>query len=154
MRGTDGVPTNPLLTNDARIPATAPPTNTQFEARTKLAAEYADKTTLDTVAADVAGLDGAAMPASQVGPGGVDTEITCQVGGVPIEGVECWITSVDDGTNVIAGPLVSDALGKVTFMLEDDSGPWYVWRQKSGVTFENPQTIVWNEDDEQYELES
>ena len=38
-----------------------PPTNAEMVARTKLTADYADKTTLDTVAGDVAGLDGAAM---------------------------------------------------------------------------------------------
>jgi hypothetical protein len=51
MRGTDSVPTNPLLTNDSRIPATVPPTVTEFNARTKATADYADKTTLDTAAA-------------------------------------------------------------------------------------------------------
>jgi len=50
------IPTNPLLTNDTRIPATAPPTNAQFELRTKLATDYADKTTLDTAAANQATL--------------------------------------------------------------------------------------------------
>jgi len=46
----------------AALTAYDPPTNTEMEARTKLAAEYADKTTLDTIAGDVANIDGEAMP--------------------------------------------------------------------------------------------
>lgn len=38
-----------------------PPTNAEMVARTKLTADYADKTTLDAVAVDVAGIDGASV---------------------------------------------------------------------------------------------
>jgi len=91
---------------------------------------------------------------SPVGPGGVETEIICEAGGTPVQGVECWISGASDGTNVVAGPLVSNALGKVKFMLELNSGPWCLWRQKSGATFANPQTLVWNAVTNQYELDA
>lgn len=51
-----GLATGNLDTQLADIPTVA-----EMNARTKLAADYADKTTLDTIAVDVAGLDGAAM---------------------------------------------------------------------------------------------
>jgi hypothetical protein len=58
----------------------------------------------------------------------------------PLDGVEVWITTDSGGSNVVAGTLVSDALGLTTFLL--DAGTYYVWRQLSGYNFTNPQTTV------------
>lgn len=58
----------------------------------------------------------------------------------PIPGVEIWVTSDIAGNNVIAGVLVSDAVGQVTFML--DAGTVYVWRNLAGWNFSNPDTEV------------
>lgn len=75
-----------------------------------------------------------------VGGGAITTTITCQVGGTPIDGVEVWITTDEAGSNVVAGTLVTDALGEVEFML--DAGDYYAWRQKAGYNFTNPQSIT------------
>lgn len=56
VRTAVGLGTANLDTQLADIPTVA-----EMNARTKLTADYADKTTLDVVAADVAGLDGATM---------------------------------------------------------------------------------------------
>jgi len=76
------------------------------------------------------------------GSGALSTRIYCQTdGGVPIDGVEVWITSDEAGTNVVAGTLSSDATGLAgPFML--DAGTWFVWKQLSGYNFTNPIEIV------------
>jgi hypothetical protein len=60
--------------------------------------------------------------------------------GLPISDADIWITTDIAGTNVIAGGR-TDALGRVTVWL--DSGvTYYVWRQKDGWIFANPDTEV------------
>ncbi len=133
MRGTDSVPLNPLLTTDSRIPATAPPTNTQFEARTKPAADYADKSTLDTAAADVAGLNGAAMrgtdgaytgtpPTAGAVASQVRTELTTELGRIdaaittrtkPAD-TQAAVTTVGSVTEKTGYKLASDGLDSVS----------------------------------------
>ena len=76
-----------------------------------------------------------------IGSGGTSTTIVCQVGGVPLDGVECWVSSDSAGTNVVAGVIVSDGDGEATFMLESGATR-YIWRQKAGYNFDNPQTIT------------
>jgi len=56
----------------------------------------------------------------------------------PMDNVQVWITTDIAGTNVIAGTLITNASGQVTFML--DAGTYYVWREKAGKNFTNPQT--------------
>jgi hypothetical protein len=51
----------------------------------------------------------------------------------PLDGVEVWVTTDEVGTNVVAGTKSTDALGKVTFML--DAGTYYFWHQLSGYDF-------------------
>jgi len=47
--------------------------------------------------------------------------------------------------------LETDVLGVTgNFMLEDDSGPFYVWRQKGGYNISNSTTIVWSDEDSKY----
>jgi len=53
----------------------------------------------------------------------------------PIDGVEVWITTDIEGEHIIASG-VTDALGKVTFYLDD--GTYYFWSQKAGYNFTNP----------------
>jgi hypothetical protein len=57
----------------------------------------------------------------------------------PIADADVWVTTDVAGTNVVASGK-TDALGVVTFYL--DSGTIYVWRQKSGWSFTNPDTEV------------
>ena len=59
--------------------------------------------------------------------------------GNPIADADIWVTSDEAGTNVIASGK-TDQYGKVTFFL--DEGEIFVWRQKSGWNFVNPDTEV------------
>ena len=71
-----------------------------------------------------------------VGSGAVSHQITVNADGVPQDGVEVWASTDEQGTNVSAGVLVTDAFGNATFLL--DAGTYYLWAQKSGYNFPNP----------------
>ncbi len=58
--------------------------------------------------------------------------------GTPMDNVNVWISTDEAGTNIIAGTLVTNASGEVTFML--DAGTYKVWRELAGYNFTNPQT--------------
>lgn len=77
---------------------------------------------------------------NQAGVGSVTCDIYSKTSGhAPIDGVEVWITSDEDGNDVVAGTITSDAMGLTTFYL--DVGTYYVWRQLGGYCFTNPQTL-------------
>jgi hypothetical protein len=63
--------------------------------------------------------------------------LTSSITGLPIADVDVWITSDSNGANVLASGR-TDAYGVVTFYL--DAGTIYVWSQKSGWNFTNPDT--------------
>jgi hypothetical protein len=74
-----------------------------------------------------------------IGPGALSCTWTQKDDqGVPMDNCQIWITTDDGGTNVIAGTLLTNASGEATFML--DAGAYYVWREKGGYNFTNPQT--------------
>lgn len=81
---------------------------------------------------DVAWITGGAF-----GSGSITWEytLTSSVGGTPISDADIWVTTDAPGVNVVASGK-TDAFGKVTFYL--DAGTYYVWRQKSGFNFSNP----------------
>lgn len=54
---------------------------------------------------------------------------------LPIEGAEIWVTTDEDGDNVVASG-TTDNFGIVTFYL--DAGDYYVWRKRAGYNFDNP----------------
>ena len=58
--------------------------------------------------------------------------------GNPMDNVQIWITTDESGANVVAGALYTNTAGEATFML--DAGTYYVWREKGGYNFTNPQT--------------
>ncbi len=58
----------------------------------------------------------------------------------PLDGVEVWITSDLAGSNTVAGVKATDASGEVVFML--DAGTYYLWKQRTSYTFDNPETTV------------
>ena len=60
-------------------------------------------------------------------------------GTIPLSNTEVWVTVDSAGTNVIASGLTNVA-GQVTFLL--DPGTYYLWQQKPGYDFSNPQTIT------------
>lgn len=77
--------------------------------------------------------------ASLIGPGALECVWTQKDGsGNPMDNVQVWITTDAAGANVIAGTILTDSSGEVTFML--DAGSYYVWREKGGYNFTNPQT--------------
>lgn len=59
---------------------------------------------------------------------------------VAIPGCDVWVSTDSAGATVVAGTLVTDANGLVTFYL--DAGTYYVWRQLAGYNFTNPQTLT------------
>lgn len=58
-------------------------------------------------------------------------------GGLPLDGVDVWVTTDVGGTNIVARG-TTNALGIVTFML--DAGLYYFWKQLAGINFTNPQS--------------
>ena len=77
----------------------------------------------------------------QIAAGGIATVVECKVGGVPVDGVEVWLTTDEAGANVVHGTIVSDAFGLANFGVID-SGTYFVWRQIAGMDFSNPQSIT------------
>lgn len=60
--------------------------------------------------------------------------------GNPIDGVDVWVTTDDEaGANVVASG-VTNIQGQIDFYL--NAGTYYVWSQKAGYNFTNPDTEV------------
>ncbi len=74
-----------------------------------------------------------------VGPGAIRKEVTIYSNSTVLPGADVWVTTDIGGTNTIAGTLVTNSLGSATFML--DSGVYYLWVQKSGYNFNNPNPL-------------
>ena len=75
---------------------------------------------------------------AEVGPGALSCTWTQKDDDEnPMDNVQIWISTDEAGVNVIAGTLLTDAQGQATFML--DEGTYYVWREKGGYNFTNPQ---------------
>jgi hypothetical protein len=120
-----------------------------LEARTLPAAEYATAASVEGVPVAVeAAITAAHGEGSYVGGGGGggspgtgaiawDYTLTSSTNGAPIADADVWVTTDEAGTNVIASGK-TDQNGKVTFFL--DAGTVYLWRQKSGWNFTNPET--------------
>jgi len=77
---------------------------------------------------------------SAVGSGSTSHEVTINAGGNPQDGAEVYVTTDSAGTNVVAGTLHTNALGKATFQL--DAATYYLWVQKAGVNFTNPTSFT------------
>ena len=59
--------------------------------------------------------------------------------GTPIVGAEVWATTDVFGVDIVARG-ITDAFGVVRLFL--DPGTYYIWRQLSGWTFQNPDTEI------------
>ncbi len=68
-----------------------------------------------------------------------DYNLTNSQNSQPIADADVWVTTDEAGTNVIASGK-TDQFGDVTFYL--DAGTVYVWSQKTGFDFDNPDTEV------------
>ena len=82
----------------------------------------------------------AGLATSQAGLGAVACNVTVTIDSVPLQDCDVWVTSDEAGTTVVAGTLQTDASGIVTFYL--DAGTYYVWQQKTGYNFTNPDELI------------
>lgn len=100
-----------------------------------------DQTTLDSYTpielheaiADIATVHG-------LGTGATAKTYTLTDGVDPIENATVWVSTDSAGSNVVAQGITNTS-GQVTFYL-DSGTTYYIWRQKSGYTFTNPDTEV------------
>jgi hypothetical protein len=74
------------------------------------------------------------------GLGAIACVVTVTVSAVALQDCDVWVTSDEAGTTVVAGTLQTNASGQVTFYL--DAGTYYVWQQKDGYNFTNPDTLI------------
>jgi len=77
-------------------------------------------------------------PSGSAGAGATSTTYTLTDGTNPIADADVWVTTDEAGSNVVASGTTNDS-GEVTFML-DSGTTYYVWRQKAGWDFTNPDT--------------
>lgn len=86
-------------------------------------------------------LDVKVSSVNSIGPGGYPfTYCVKSTSNLPIAGAQVWITTDPGGRNVIAGTLISDSTGNVTF--EIPSGNYYLWVIAPSYTFPNPKIIT------------
>lgn len=75
------------------------------------------------------------------GPGDKSWSITVKTGsGIIIPQCACWVATDEDGDNVITDKEYTNNLGVVEFLL--DPGTYYLFRQKTGYTFDNPKEFT------------
>lgn len=88
-------------------------------------------------------LDAAVSSVSGNSPGAGANEFTYTLlespGNDPIADADVWVSTDSHGSNVVASGR-TDQDGEITFYL--DSGTVYIWRQKSGWNFTNPDVEV------------
>jgi len=106
-----------------------------------LAAQYTGATVLDSDWAI-----GAVGKTSVLSAGAIEWPYIVKTpGGVPIEGVEVWVTTDVAGANTIWRG-TTDALGVTRDLFDNqpmlDAGTLYFWRHRAGYTFDNPDTEV------------
>ena len=76
----------------------------------------------------------------QAGAGSIASTYTVVDGDEdPIDGVSVWVSTDLAGDNVVASG-TSNVSGEVVFYL--DAGTYYIWSQKAGYDFTNPDTEV------------
>ena len=125
----NAIPTNPLLTEDVRLnninaPIGSIPINPLLTNDTRLN-----------------NLDATISSRHTLGVGAITWAytLTNSSTGHPIADADIWVTTDTDGMNIIASGRTNQ-VGVVTFYL--DAGTIYVWRQKSGYNFMNPDVEV------------
>lgn len=76
------------------------------------------------------------------GANSITIDIETTAGANAGAGIDVWVNTNSSNSQdaVVAGPVQTDAQGQVTFLL--DNGTYYVWAQKSGLNFSNPQTLT------------
>ena len=89
--------------------------------------------------AKAAYIDAAISSRGTLGSGSTSWPVTITVAGLPVEGVDVWVSTDSLSANVIARG-VTNGSGVVTFML--DAGTYYCWKQLNGYTFTNPESMT------------
>jgi hypothetical protein len=74
-----------------------------------------------------------------LGAGSINWEVIVNDGTSPLDGVDVWVTTDLPGSDVVAHGS-TDALGKVTFML--DAGNYFAFKQLAGYSFTNPEAFT------------
>ncbi len=78
---------------------------------------------------------------SNLGTGALSKTVTITShSGAPIANMPVWISLDAQGQSKIAGPMLTDDLGKVTFML--NPGSYYAWGQGYNTNVDNPRTVT------------
>jgi hypothetical protein len=85
----------------------------------------------------VAGSDYLQVDVSGAGAIAFTYTLTSAIDSSPIPAAEVWVTTDQGGSNVVASG-TTDGDGQVVFYL--DGGTYYLWRQKAGWNFDNPDT--------------
>ena len=80
------------------------------------------------------------MSARDAGTGATEFtyNVTDEDSGDPIAQVLVWVTTDNDAEGNLVASGYTDTWGDVVFYL--DAGTYYLWRQKVGYDFENPDT--------------
>lgn len=96
---------------------------------------------MDDHSTKLANLDVTISSRATLGAGAISWQytLTDSESGLPLADVDVWITTDLAGSNVIASGQ-TDQNGQITFLL--DASTIYVWRQKTGYNFTNPDTEV------------
>lgn len=98
----------------------------------------AKESSVQNILTAVNGLDG---PGAPTGPGGITVVIPVTSNNQPVDGAAVWITTDPEGTNQIAGVIHTDTFGNTNPAFTLEAGIFYVWVQKAGINFPNPQAI-------------
>ena len=87
-----------------------------------------------------AGTAGKALGVATAAPGSIafTYTLTSSVDSSAIANALVWVTTTNDPDDNIIAQGYTDTSGEITFYL--DAGTYYLWRQKSGYTFTNPDT--------------
>ena len=115
----------------AALAAYDPPTKAELDsAVTAIRGSEGDD--LDDISDQLDGLAG--------GAGTTTWTLTVEDGdGNPLDGVRCWLTSDEAGSNVVASG-TTNASGEASFLLDD--GTYYLWKELAGYNFTNPETVT------------
>lgn len=94
------------------------------------------------ILAAIAGISASTFPAGAIA---FTYTVTNSVGGLPLEGVEVWISTDNPAVNIVwkgdtdAFGVARDVNGSLPML---DAGTYYFWRQLSGFIFVNPDTEI------------
>lgn len=100
--------------------------------------DVATETKQDAILSAIGEIEGPGQP---TGPGGISVTIPVTSDGKPVDGAAVWITTDPEGTNQIAGIIHTDTFGNTNPEFTLESGIFYVWVQKAGINFPNPQAL-------------